>query len=187
MRDGELLRKSVDIVEVAVGLVLVLLVELLNIELLIVEPSMLLGRLGLSGRLDISNLRIRCGRLLVEGTASSSSGSSLFLGSSALGVVVGSLGLTDGSVPKTLRNGEKPVVDAKAVEAARNIFNNLLGNIKGKVQANRSIVNAEGGVELVTSTLTTKGELLSSGVSATPILEGEAPITQEAASSAPSA
>jgi 5-aminolevulinate synthase len=99
------------------------------------------------------------------------------------------IGVTDGSVPTTLRNGEKPVVDAKAVEAARNIFNNLLGTVQGRIQANRSLVNAEGGVELITSTLTTKTELLSSGVSQTPILEGvEAPISQEAvASSGPSA
>ncbi|KAF5331658.1 hypothetical protein D9611_007631 [Ephemerocybe angulata] len=97
------------------------------------------------------------------------------------------IGIADGSVPRTLRNGEKPVVDAKAVSAARNIFNNLLGTVEGKLQANRTVVNAEGGVELVTSTVTTKGEMRKSGV-ALPIvgrMEGE--VSQEAVeASAPS-
>ncbi|EAU84539.1 5-aminolevulinate synthase [Coprinopsis cinerea okayama7 len=75
------------------------------------------------------------------------------------------LGLTTGTTPKTLRNGDKPIVDANAVTAARNIFNNLLGPIEGKLQPNRTVVLAEGGVELVTGTTTTKGELRQSGVS----------------------
>jgi 5-aminolevulinate synthase len=79
------------------------------------------------------------------------------------------VGITDGTVPTTLRNGDKPVVDAKAVNSARNVFNNLLGTVEGKIQANRHRINAEGGVELVTSTLTTKSEMMKSGV-AIPIM-----------------
>jgi len=93
------------------------------------------------------------------------------------------IGLTDGTVPKTLRNGEKPVVDSQAVEAARKIFNNLLGTIDGKVQANRTHVNAEGGVELVTSTVTTKEEMRKSGV-AIPIVGGLEEVAERATSSA---
>ena len=93
MRDRELLGKPIDVIEIAVGLVLVFLVELLNIELLVVEASMLLGRLRLSGRLDVSSFSSICGRLLVEGAASSGSSSSLLLGGCPLGVVVSSFGL----------------------------------------------------------------------------------------------
>lgn len=74
------------------------------------------------------------------------------------------MGIADGTTPTTLRNGEKPVVDAKAVTAARAIFNSLLGPVEGQLQPNRTTVLAEGGVELVTSTITTKGEMISSGV-----------------------
>jgi 5-aminolevulinate synthase len=40
------------------------------------------------------------------------------------------LGLLDGTTPRTLRNGEKPVVDAKAVAVARARFNTLLGKVE---------------------------------------------------------
>ncbi|KAF8076132.1 pyridoxal phosphate-dependent transferase [Lyophyllum atratum] len=40
------------------------------------------------------------------------------------------LGLTDGTTPKTLRNGENAVIDVKAVAAARSRFNTLLGKVE---------------------------------------------------------
>lgn len=40
------------------------------------------------------------------------------------------LGLLDGTTPRTLRNGEKPVVNAKAMAAARARFNTLLGKVE---------------------------------------------------------
>jgi 5-aminolevulinate synthase len=49
------------------------------------------------------------------------------------------LGLFDGTTPRTLRNGEKAIVDVKAVNVARSRFNTLLGSISGKVQAHRPI------------------------------------------------
>ena len=47
------------------------------------------------------------------------------------------LGLFNGTTPKTLKNGETAYVDALAVEKSRGIFNNLLGPIKGPLQAKR--------------------------------------------------
>ncbi|KAJ2933656.1 hypothetical protein H1R20_g3420, partial [Candolleomyces eurysporus] len=97
------------------------------------------------------------------------------------------VGITDGTVPRILKNGDKPVVDAKAVNAARNVFNNLLGTIEGKVQANRTRVNAEGGVELVTSTLTTKSEMMKSGVAIPIVSQMEGSEMKDAADVAASA
>ncbi|KAH6915409.1 5-aminolevulinate synthase [Coprinopsis sp. MPI-PUGE-AT-0042] len=74
------------------------------------------------------------------------------------------LGLTTGTTPSTLRDGDKPVVDTEAVTAARGILNNLLGPIEGELQPNRQVIVAEGGIHLVTSTTTTKGEMMKSGV-----------------------
>lgn len=39
------------------------------------------------------------------------------------------LGLVNGTSPRTLRNGQKALVDAKAVRAARDVFNVLLGPV----------------------------------------------------------
>jgi 5-aminolevulinate synthase len=39
------------------------------------------------------------------------------------------LGLLDGTAPRTLKSGDKPVVDMKAVNAARAQFNTLLGKV----------------------------------------------------------
>ncbi|RXW25188.1 hypothetical protein EST38_g653 [Candolleomyces aberdarensis] len=97
------------------------------------------------------------------------------------------VGITDGTVPRILKNGDKPVVDAKAVNAARNVFNNLLGTIEGRVQANRTRVNAEGGVELVTSTLTTKSEMMRSGVAIPIVSQMEGSEMKDAADVAASA
>lgn len=47
------------------------------------------------------------------------------------------IGLLDNTTPPTLRNGQKSVVDERAVEVARSRFNLLLGSIKGPVQASR--------------------------------------------------
>lgn len=96
------------------------------------------------------------------------------------------VGVVDGVAPPTLKNGEKPIVDAKAVTAARNIFNNLLGTIEGKVQPNRTHVNAEGGVELITSTVTTKTEMKRSGVAMPMVAQMEGEVAQEAQASASS-
>jgi 5-aminolevulinate synthase len=52
------------------------------------------------------------------------------------------LGIIDGTTPKTLRNGQKAYVDALAVEKARGVFNNLLGAMKGPLQATRSTYSA---------------------------------------------
>lgn len=49
------------------------------------------------------------------------------------------LGLLDGTMPKTLRNGEKAHLDSLAVEKSRSIFNNLLGPITGPLQATRTV------------------------------------------------
>jgi 5-aminolevulinate synthase len=47
------------------------------------------------------------------------------------------VGLHNGTAPRTLRNGEKAVVDAKAVKAARSRFDLLLGPMYGELQPNR--------------------------------------------------
>ncbi|KAJ3556679.1 hypothetical protein NP233_g11924 [Leucocoprinus birnbaumii] len=47
------------------------------------------------------------------------------------------IGLTNNTAPRSLRNGEKAVVDAKAVAVARSRFNVLLGPMHGKLQPNR--------------------------------------------------
>jgi 5-aminolevulinate synthase len=52
------------------------------------------------------------------------------------------LGIIDGTTPKTLKDGNKAYVDALAVEKARGIFNNLLGPMKGPLQATRSSYSA---------------------------------------------
>lgn len=52
------------------------------------------------------------------------------------------LGIIDGTTPKTLKDGKKAYVDALAVEKARGIFNNLLGPMKGPLQAARSSYSA---------------------------------------------
>lgn len=44
----------------------------------------------------------------------------------------GQLGLLDGTGPKMLRNGDMPVVDTKAVAAARARFNTLLGKVEAQ-------------------------------------------------------
>jgi len=49
------------------------------------------------------------------------------------------LGLLNGTTPHTLRNGEKAVVDARAVTKARAVFDNLLGPISGPLQGSRPI------------------------------------------------
>ncbi|KAK7060341.1 mitochondrial 5-aminolevulinate synthase [Paramarasmius palmivorus] len=48
------------------------------------------------------------------------------------------LGLTNGTNPVTLHNGQKPVVDAKGVAAARSRFDYLLGPISGALQSSRA-------------------------------------------------
>lgn len=50
------------------------------------------------------------------------------------------VGLLDGTTPKTLRDGEQPVVDAKAVKSARERFSYLLGPMVGKLQPTRIVV-----------------------------------------------
>ncbi|KAF9534369.1 5-aminolevulinic acid synthase [Crepidotus variabilis] len=44
------------------------------------------------------------------------------------------LGLLDGTTPRTLVDGEKAVLDVKAVKKARGVFDNLLGEMKGPVR-----------------------------------------------------
>ena len=50
------------------------------------------------------------------------------------------LGLLDGTTPRTLRNGDKAVVDYEAVMASREVFDILLGPISGELQPERPIV-----------------------------------------------
>ena len=50
------------------------------------------------------------------------------------------LGLLDGTTPRTLRNGDKAMVDYEAVMAAREVFDVLLGPISGELQPERPIV-----------------------------------------------
>ncbi|KAF8897329.1 pyridoxal phosphate-dependent transferase [Infundibulicybe gibba] len=47
------------------------------------------------------------------------------------------LGLLDGTSPRTLRNGQKVVVDPKAVSVARNRFNSTLGPVAGHAESHR--------------------------------------------------
>jgi 5-aminolevulinate synthase len=49
------------------------------------------------------------------------------------------LGLLDGTTPRTLRNGEKAVVNGHAAAKARMVFNPLLGPISGPIQATRKM------------------------------------------------
>ncbi|KAF8803843.1 tetrapyrrole biosynthesis, 5-aminolevulinic acid synthase [Phlegmacium glaucopus] len=50
------------------------------------------------------------------------------------------LGLLDGTTPRSLRNGDKAVVDYEAVMAAREVFEILLGPISGELQPERPVV-----------------------------------------------
>ena len=50
------------------------------------------------------------------------------------------LGLLDGTTPRTLKNGDKAVVDYSAVMASREVFDILLGPISGELQPERPIV-----------------------------------------------
>ena len=50
------------------------------------------------------------------------------------------LGLLDGTTPRTLKNGDKAVVDYNAVMASREVFDILLGPISGELQAERPVV-----------------------------------------------
>jgi 5-aminolevulinate synthase len=50
------------------------------------------------------------------------------------------LGLLDGTTPRTLRNGDKAVVDHNAVMASREVFDDLLGPISGELQSERPTV-----------------------------------------------
>ncbi|KXN87908.1 5-aminolevulinate synthase, mitochondrial [Leucoagaricus sp. SymC.cos] len=52
------------------------------------------------------------------------------------------IGLHNGTVPKSLRDGEKAIVDAKAVNVARSRFDVLLGPMHGKLQPNRDFGTA---------------------------------------------
>ncbi|KAL0581954.1 mitochondrial 5-aminolevulinate synthase [Marasmius crinis-equi] len=52
------------------------------------------------------------------------------------------LGLKNGTSPVTLRDGQTPVVDAVAVQDARERFEYLLGPISGPLQANRAVEGA---------------------------------------------
>jgi len=52
------------------------------------------------------------------------------------------IGLSDGTAPRTLRDGQKAVVDRKAVNAARETFTTLLGPIGGNVDGTRTIESA---------------------------------------------
>ncbi|KAG9219227.1 hypothetical protein CCMSSC00406_0001637 [Pleurotus cornucopiae] len=47
------------------------------------------------------------------------------------------LGFADGTTPKTLRNGARPVVDMQAVEVSRSRFNHLLGPKTGPISSKR--------------------------------------------------
>jgi 5-aminolevulinate synthase len=58
------------------------------------------------------------------------------------------LGLMDGTTPRTLRTGEKPVVDAKAVAVARARFNTLLGKVEAPVP--KKAINGLAGLKMKT-------------------------------------
>ncbi|THV05492.1 5-aminolevulinate synthase [Dendrothele bispora CBS 962.96] len=49
------------------------------------------------------------------------------------------LGITDGTTPKTLRDGQRFLVDAQGVTAARGRFDTLLGPMSGSLQANPTL------------------------------------------------
>ena len=49
------------------------------------------------------------------------------------------LGLLNGTTPHTLRDGEKAIVDVKAVGKARAVFDNLLGPMSGPLQGSRPV------------------------------------------------
>jgi 5-aminolevulinate synthase len=49
------------------------------------------------------------------------------------------LGLLDGTTPRTLKGGEKAVVDGHAASKARAVFDPLLGPISGPLQATRTV------------------------------------------------
>jgi len=53
------------------------------------------------------------------------------------------LGITNGTTPRTLRNGQRFVVDPQGVAAARDRFNVLLGPMSGALQANRPVGTLE--------------------------------------------
>ncbi|KAK7470910.1 mitochondrial 5-aminolevulinate synthase [Stygiomarasmius scandens] len=60
------------------------------------------------------------------------------------------LGITNGTTPRTLRNGQRFAVDPQGVAAARDRFNVLLGPMTGTLQANRPV----GALELKTGAAT---------------------------------
>lgn len=52
------------------------------------------------------------------------------------------IGLHNGTAPRSLRNGEKAVVDTRAVNVARSRFDVLLGPIYGRLQPNKDFDTA---------------------------------------------
>lgn len=56
------------------------------------------------------------------------------------------LGLLDGAAPKTLKNGEKGIVDAKAVDLTREKFVNLLGPLATAGSKTRGAFNGQVGL-----------------------------------------
>jgi len=86
--NGELGGKAVDIIEVAVGLVLMLLLELIDIEVLIIKPGVCIGLLSLDRSRGLVGL---CGSgSLVEGAAGSCSLGGNILGLGGVDFVFGS-------------------------------------------------------------------------------------------------
>lgn len=49
------------------------------------------------------------------------------------------LGLLNGTMPRTLRESQNAIVDAKGVIAARTRFNKLLGSVTGKLEPHRAL------------------------------------------------
>lgn len=58
------------------------------------------------------------------------------------------LGLLDGTSPRTLKNGDKPVVDAKAVAVARARFNILLGKVEAPMP--KKVLDGLAGLQMKT-------------------------------------
>lgn len=59
------------------------------------------------------------------------------------------LGLLDGTTPRTLRNGDKPIVNPKAVGVAQARFNSLLGKVEAG-PASKKVYDGLAGLKMKT-------------------------------------
>lgn len=75
------------------------------------------------------------------------------------------VGMRNGTAPRSLRDGEKAVVDTKAVDIARSRFDLLLGPMYGRLQPTRDFGTATTTTTVLKTSLGSRDILLAPAVS----------------------